>query len=159
MPFAIRGEIEGLPHVIEQLRQLPKKLAKKALRTVVGAAGTILLRNAKARCPRHLGILRKSLGKKIKVYSSGVGVSIVGARKGFRQQIGVRVKDSGPGARYPKKAGDPIYADPAKYLHLVELGTARNTATHFLTEARNASKAAILKQAQDIVDKALKESV
>lgn len=149
MPFAERAEIGGLPQILQQLEGVKARVAKKALRKGVTACAKELKWAAKSRAPRRAyiqgnlsykgGLLKKSLGEKIKVYG-GTVVGIVGARKGFKQVIGTRVKDSGPRAKYPKKAGDPIYADPTKYLHLVERGTTRSAAAHFLKDALAAVK-------------------
>lgn len=79
------------------------------------------------------GLLRKAQGSKVKMYRD-IGVGICGTRDGFRQQIGVRQsagvrrKDTIKGKKNTRKlarAGEPIYADPAKYAHLIIGGKGR----------------------------------
>lgn len=110
MAFAIKGRVEGLEEVLKALDAVDKKIRRKAIRQAVGAAGKIVLAAAKQKVPKNSGLLRKSLGRKVKVYrGSGVAVAIVGPRAGFRQQV------SRDGRR-------PVLSDPAKYAHLVEGG-------------------------------------
>lgn len=74
------------------------------------------------------GLLRKSLGYKVKYYTrTGSAVAICGPRSRFRVQIGVV-------SRGPRK-GQPVFANPQKYAHLVELGTRHSGARPFLKPA------------------------
>ena len=74
------------------------------------------------------GLLRKSLGYKVKTYTkTGTAVAVCGPRKGFREQIGVVSRG--------KDKGKPIFADPQKYAHLVENGTRRTSAKPWLRPA------------------------
>lgn len=76
------------------------------------------------------GLLKKSLGQKVKTYAkSNTVVAIVGPRKGFRKRIGTITRG--------KNKGQPVYADPVKYAHLVELGTRHSSPKPFLRPASN----------------------
>lgn len=111
MPFAIQGKIDGLSDLLKRLDSLEKKIRKKAVRKAAGEAGKIVLKDAKKGARTDTGLLRKSLGRKVKVYKgSGVAVAIVGPRVGFRQEV--------------ERGGRTMIANPVKYAHLVELGTA-----------------------------------
>lgn len=159
MPFVEKQYLEGLADVLRKLDELPKRLRNKHLKKAVGNAARTILWAAKARTPKRRGVLYKSLGRKVKLYrNSGVAVAIVGARTGFRQVVGTRVRDSRPGTKYPKKAGDPIYADPTKYLHLVELGTSRSAGVHMLRDAIAQNKAAIADEMRKALEDAVKEA-
>lgn len=159
MAFSIRARVDGLQDILRKLDELPKKLRNKFLRRAVSDAAKLILWSARARTPRRFGILKKSLGRKVKVYRrSGTMVAIVGARVGFKQQVGTRVKASRASARYPKAPGDPIYADPTKYLHLVELGTARSKGVHMLRDALQVNKSAIRDKMRDALSNAIADA-
>lgn len=158
MAFLQKEVVTGLDEVLSGLDGLKKSLRTKHLRKATNDIARNILWGAKARTPKRRGILYKSLGRKVKVYKSGVLVAIVGARKEYRQQVGVRVKDSGPSAKYPKKAGDPIFANPTKYLHLVELGTSRGKAHHMLRDAARAARSMMRSRVVEAVEDALAEA-
>lgn len=122
MPWKIKAKVDGLQEITRVLEELDGKLRKKVLRKAVSAAGSLMLKRAKQLAPAETKLLRKSLGRKVKVYSSGVAVAIVGPRKGYRQQI-LRKKGKWRAAPPPPSG----YADPTKYGHLVELGTQPHT--------------------------------
>lgn len=96
-----------------KLKNLERRGVEKIQRKAVNAWTIDVNKVAKPRIPKRFGNLRKSYGRKVKKYGSKV-VGLVGARKGFRVQIGVRVRG--------KHKGQPIFADPTKYDHLVEFG-------------------------------------
>ena len=164
MPFEVRARIEGVEEAIQALRSLPVKVAKRALRQAVAAGTRKLAREAKNLAPVRkawakkavlVGTLKRSLGSKIVTYPSGAVVGIVGVRKGFRRQVGTAKIDSRPGTRYPRKVGDPIYANPEKYLHLVELGTYRSRKVGFLERALRSGRPAFLASVKEAVDRAI----
>lgn len=162
MPFKVEARFDDLKPLLDRLGQLPRKLARKALRRAVTIATRKLARAAKDRAKgfKRTGTLWKSLGSKVKVYaSSGAVVGIVGARQGFRTQIGVAKKDSAETTRYPRKTGDPIYANPVKYLHLVELGTHRSRANPFLADALRATRSVIKATLVEEIDRGLSEAL
>ncbi len=101
------------------------------------------------------GLLRKAQGYKVKVYGSGIGVSIGGTRSGFRKQIGVYIRG--------KKSGQPIYADPRKYAHLVINGIRRGTAfaskaSNFHELAKKGSARVVFISTRDLTEKAAQEA-
>lgn len=74
------------------------------------------------------GQLKNSIGWKVNFYrKSKVAVAIVGPRDGFREQIGVVTRG--------KNKGKPVFVNPSKYAHLVELGTRGSKAKPFLQPA------------------------
>ncbi len=127
----IAAEIQGLTSLLRKFEDVSKSLQKKYLRKGVNAANKKVKWSAKAACPRKSGLLAKSLGDKVKTYKSATVVGIVGVRKGFRKEVGAR------------KDGKPIFEDPAKIIHLVELGTKHSRAAHFLESAMNNNHAAV----------------
>ncbi len=159
MAYKVSQSITGLDTVRTALQSLPKKLGRKLERKGVGEATKLLLRTAKAQAPTRAsisknmhykgGLLRKSMGRKVKTYrNSGRIVGIVGARKdGFREEIGIRIRG--------KSKGQGFYANPTKYLHLIELGTRRSKATHFLER----SLQECLPQCVSLIQQALADAV
>ncbi len=165
MPFAVKGKIEGLEGVVAKLRDLSAKVQKKALKKAVNDASRVLLWSARARVPRRKpkslpknvaykgGQMKRALGRKVKVYG-GTAVGVVGARLGeFRIQVGLTTR---AGKRQP--AGSPIFVNPVKYLHLIELGTKKVRGTHFLRDAMDSNRSAIRDAFRDAVESAIREA-
>lgn len=162
----IKAEFEGLGNVLAQLRGIDERVRKTALRKVVNAATVRLNSDANARVPtrKPRGIpahwsytgkqLKRSMGRKVKQYG-GTAVGIVGARKGFRIQVGVLTRDGPLDSKRQGKKGDPVFVDPTKYLHLVLLGTGRSPGTNFLAAAKQSAAPDILAQSAAIVDAAI----
>ncbi len=151
MPYTVRGRIDGLPGLLRSLEGLQDKLRKKTLKDAIGAASKVVLWEARRRAPRGSGLLRKSLGRKVKVYrNSGVVVGIIGPRTGFKIQVGVRIRG--------KNAGKPIYANPTQYAHLVELGTRRSAAKPFLKPAFEGSREKCLAEMAAAVNAAIEKA-
>lgn len=107
----VKLEIDLRP-LLRALDGLDKRLRKKGLRAAVFAASKPVLDQAKAGAKRvqETGNLWKSLGRKAKVYPSGVAVAVVGPRTNFRFQYSL------PGRL------KPVTRWAAKYAHLVEGG-------------------------------------
>ena len=108
MPSArvkMRIESHAIKSLVEKLAGLDRKVARKALKAGINDGTKAVLWDAKARTPRRTGLLRKSLGRKVKSYRGGaVIVGVIGPRRGFRMVID----------------GKPV--NPVKYAHLVEYG-------------------------------------
>lgn len=152
MPFKVGMRLEGTDALAARLKQVPAKLAKKHLRKAMNAVGSKVAKAAKARAGAfaRTGQLKRSIGKKVKVYPSGTVVAVVGARLGFKVVGGVRTRG--------KRKGETHYVNPVKYLHLVELGTVRSRARHFLRESLDANRAALESAVADAVGAAFKEA-
>lgn len=160
MPYKVSQSITGVEGVRAALLSLPKKIGRKLERKGVNNASKLLLRAVKGQVPRRAyissnltyegGLMKKSLGRKVWVAKkSGVIVGMVGARVGYKQQIGVRVRG--------KKKGQPIYADPTKYLHLVNLGTVRSKRDDFLDRSLRECLPQCLTLIRDSVAEAIAE--
>ena len=105
-------------------RVLPERTQRKVLRPAVRAAAKPVVKAARQKVPKKTGALRKSLGTKVKTYTGSQSVvAIVGPRTGFRT-----VDDNG-------RANDP-----ARYGHLVELGTKNNAPQPFLRNGFESAK-------------------
>lgn len=120
MSYTVRGQVEGLGEALRALDSLANAARNRIVRQAVTAGARVIARKAKALAPRELGLLKKSIGQKVKVYrNTGTAAAVIGPRHGFRKPA-VRKKGKWrPAAVHP--GGE---ADPAFYAHLVELGTA-----------------------------------
>jgi len=149
---------DGLDGTLKMLKWLPKKLGEKVLKKAVGIASRKLSKAVKNGLPVRTGILKKSIGAKIKQYrNTKIIVGVVGAKKGFRTQVGTYKRDSRKSAKYPHKKGDPIYVNPVNYLHLVELGTERSRAFRILENTTNAMKPTIRAEMIKAINTGLKK--
>ena len=122
----IKAKIDGAPELYKALREIDKKLARKALRSAIGEAAKVVLKTAKTLVPVDLGLLKASLSSKV-VVKDGRAVAIIGPRR-TRGTVG-------KGANRRKnqltsfgksKAGQKAIAfrrEPVRYAHLVEFGT------------------------------------
>ena len=109
--------VEGGRELQHLLRELPKRIERKANRAAVTAAIRPMMRGLKAKSPRQSGLTRKSIGRKVKGYRRAV-VATAGARHG--------VEGSYKGRKRV----------PARYWHLLNVGTQPHGG-HPGTEARN----------------------
>lgn len=113
------------------LEQLARRIGRAAMRQAVGKASTPFTRRAKQLVPRRYGILKKSIGRRIRTYKARDEVAvIIGPRRGFKQ---------------PDPAGGDGYVDPARYGHLVERGTSHSAPQPFLRPAFEQGKAESLR--------------
>lgn len=134
MPYKIHGRVDGLAEAVKALDGVKKALRNKLLRKGLNKARSVLAKAAKAKAPRETGLLKKSIGGKVKIYPTGVGVAVVGPRVGFRKEVVRRRKKWFPVS---------VVANPVKYAHLVELGTSHAGARPFLAPAFAAGASAV----------------
>lgn len=127
-------KVDGQASVMSALAGVVAKVQKRATKKAVDAATKVVLWAAKGRARVVSGLLRRSLGRKTKVYrGSGRAVGIVGPRtKEFRELLRV--------AKRGKKAGQAIYRSPTQYGHLVDKGTKRSRAFPFMGPALESSR-------------------
>lgn len=110
MAFGVTFKLEGFQDVMRRMRSLQKKARGRLLRKAVTAASRLILRAAKAKVSRRTGLLRKSLGIKVKTYRrSGVVVGVIGPRSGFKRQVTL-------------PDGSQELENPTVIAHLVEKG-------------------------------------
>lgn len=98
-----------------KLDTLPDKVYKRVVRVASRKSMQPVAKAMKAKAPRETGLLKKSIGLKVKGYKrAGIVVTLVGPRTGFKTEV---IVDTPNG---PRKE----FRDPTKYAHLVEFGTA-----------------------------------
>lgn len=138
----------GVELTIAKFRELSTKLKRKTL-VQMGNAGTrILLKQMKAAAPVSRdkfepGLLRRSLGRRVKVYRSG---TILWAGAGPR----VGFKMIGPPRTRGERKGEPRVKNPTKY------GRLANVKTSWATDAADRAKAEVFAAMQDALQEALK---
>lgn len=142
MAFEVSGRVEGVPEMIATMRNIAARVQKKALKKGVNAASKLLLRKAKSAVRVETGLLKRSLGRKVKTFrNTGAVVAIVGPRVGFKMEV--------------TRGKRTVLSNPTKYAHLVELGTARSAAFPFLGPAFESSKA----EARALIAEAVNEAI
>lgn len=159
MAVKIKAQMTGVAEVMASLKALDGKMRKKILQKALRAAVKPVVKAAQAKCPVdpdprliERGLLKKSLGLKMRVYKDGsVVLAVVGARKNFKRRVkatstqiaAIAATITGTGRarqRAIAKAlksdrGQAGYQDPSKIAHLVEFGTVRAKAKPFLRPA------------------------
>lgn len=163
------------------LRAIPDAIQRRAFRAAVTKGSQVVNRVAKRLVPVESGLLKKSIGYKIKSFinkqNGTIGYyGVIGPRTaGFKMAVprtkGRRVK--------PGRPGNMVMSNPSKYAHLVALGvrphqvpvtgkkgdSRRTMATHpghkgvhFMKEAANATRTqvqtAMVNELQKAIDKA-----
>lgn len=135
MPIKITMKLDGLQALAKRLEAIDKKVAKKAIKAAINQATKILTKEVKARVPVDTGLLRRSIGRKVKTYrQSGLVIGIVGPRANI-------VGDDGD--------------KPSKYGSLVEFGTSTSPARPFLRPAFDAAKDRMLAAMRDVLREAI----
>lgn len=106
---------------------MPERLQKSAERKGMVKASAVIRKAAKARAPKDSGLLKLSIGQKVKRYKrSGSVVGVVGARVDFAGKKVVSIRGSSKRLENAK---------PHKYAHLVEFGTVRSRPRAFMRPA------------------------
>ena len=131
-------KLEGVQQLLKNLEQFSQTIQRRIVRKAVSAGSTPMLQAVKAAAPRETGLLKKSIGRKVKTYrNSGVVLVIIGPRSGFRTVI------------------DDKPRNPLMYAHLVEFGTSKAPAKPFMRPAFQAMK----QTAQNIIRQKLAEEI
>jgi len=127
--------LQGHKKLLRKLQRLPDAVQRRILRPAVNKALTPINRDAKRRAPKETGLLRRSIGKKVKVYKrTGVVWGAVGIRKGYKTQL-----------------PDGSWRNPEMYAALVERGTRTTRAQPFLRPAMDANRERALSILADAV--------
>ncbi len=155
-------KITGANEVLKAIQDLPAELMRKAERFVLRDGAKPILQSMKghAQSSKSTGLLLKSLGISVrKVKATGGTAQMtahIGARSGFKgKSLGFKLSKRG------KTKGTMIerFADPSKYVHLVELGTSRSAAKPFIRPAIESAKNQCLANMAEGIDKFLTHTV
>lgn len=132
--FQVSSELKGMNEAIARLNGLKQGARNKILRPAVQKMTRIVARGVKSLAPvsgeKYVrktvnkdyslnerivkGLLKKAVAAVVGTTRDGIVVGTIGISKGFKTYVGQRTKG--------KKKGSPIYYDPARIAHLVELG-------------------------------------
>ena len=124
--------LEGDKQLIKKLERLGSTIGRRVVRKAAGKSMTPMNKAAKREAPVVTGLLKKSIGKKVKTYrKDGVVWVAVGPRTGFLEVI------------------DGVRKDPVKYAHLVEQHNP------FMRRAFDNTKGAVLR----IMEKELRSNI
>lgn len=75
------AKLIGDKQLLQTFRTLGERVQRKVVRQAVNAAATPVVKSARSKAPRRSGLLRKSLGKKVKTYTdTGTIVGLIGPR-------------------------------------------------------------------------------
>lgn len=132
--FGLSMRIEGIDEVVAALQGLDPKLSRSIVRKAieVSTKPTLMAAKANARRIKDSGLLAKTIRRKTVTYNRDVAnkwaiVAVIGPARG----MGQIVKRRGFGGEAVSR-----YADPVKYAHLVEYGTA----SHALQKGQRAPR-------------------
>lgn len=153
IPITASAQVTGLDEAFAQLADLTKALRGRILRGAMAAGGRVAARMVKDLVPVEVGTdalsrarsktMKRSIGIKV-VTRNGVVIVIVGPRRGFKKQVGVRTRG--------KAKGQPVCYDPVKVFHLIERGSKGTRAfaplRRTLASGVNAIGAAIIEKIQ-----------
>lgn len=116
-PF-VRVRLTGFRQIGKALDHLEKKSAKKVIRKGATKGIQVYTKALKDRAPKQTGLLKKSIGSKVKSYRGGATVlGIAGARVGFRREVEVKIRNK-KGTRIVARKKE--IRDPSKYAHITE---------------------------------------
>jgi len=128
MSIGVQIDQVSLDKLKRTMTTLDDKMLMKVVTPAMRAAARPVTLAARAKAPVRTRLLRKSIGVRVKTYRKNKTAWVgVGPRKGFKTQIGTV-------SRGPNR-GQPIYANPTQYAHLIERGTSRVQARPFLRPA------------------------
>jgi HK97 gp10 family phage protein len=128
MPFAVKAVITGVSELVGAFRGAADRLRNRHLVKAARDTAARVVRSARSKTPVDTGMLRQSLASRVLGFpGSGRVAAVIGPRPGFVLSVGTYKRG--------RKKGQAKFRDPAKYAHLVELGTRRTRAYHMLRDA------------------------
>lgn len=119
MAAFVKAQLTGMEPILRRLGGMARAVRSRIGRAAVSKGSQPVLKTAQALAPvGETGLLRKALGRKVKIYrQTGAAVAIVGPRTGFQTTRKGRVITAL--GRKLQAAG----VKPHLYAHLVEGGT------------------------------------
>lgn len=142
MAFGRAVVITGLKPLLSKLAGLRSTEAKAVRRRALMEASKPVLQAAKSLVNLETGLLRRSLGRRVRTYRSGSTiVVIIGPRSGFKQEV--------------KRKRGFVLANPTKYAHLTEFGTYRFPGTHWLERAEESTREQVLSKLKESISAAV----
>lgn len=155
--------------LIAKLQAMGKKIIRKGLRSAGGAAAKVMKPAMQAEVPRLTGLLRRSLGPKVKVYLNANRLAVwagVGPRSEFRSVFRTERTKRGKkvfkfvaklrtGKLTPElKATGHRMRWPNKYAHLAGPRRRAKFVQAVVSRTRNSVKAAMAKAMRNVIESA-----
>ena len=141
--MARRAHVIGDKELIKRLDALgSESQTRKMARPAISEAATKINKRMKAYSPQDSGLLKKAIGIK-RMTHRGVVIAIIGVRHGYKTNV-FRSTPWGTALRP---------ADPTKYAHLIEFGTAHTPPQSFMR--RSYSK----QEAQSTIERRLRSEI
>lgn len=128
--------LTGVKEAMAAFENVPPRVAQRHLRIALNAAGGILKKAAEGQVPSATGLLKKSLGVKVKIPDASFNIKhhgkpayvVIGPRRGF---VRASVNKSGVASLLSDRkalkrvlgGGKVNTRNPARYAHLVHGGT------------------------------------
>ena len=134
----IETDITGLKELQEALKQLPREIQQRPLRSALAAGAKVILDEAKRLAPQgETGNLRKALYRYRSRSRSGIGQEtyLVGVRKGKKDYV-----DSAKNRRLGRVGKKYTVEGEAFYWRFIEFGTSKKGARPFLRPAFESKK-------------------
>lgn len=126
-------QVTGVREALNAFRELPRRIGLKHLRIGLNAAGGVIRDRAVSLAPKETGLLKKSLGVKVKIpaasYNAGhhdkPAYAVIGPKRNFVRLVTIgRTGARTTGAKRALKLlgkGQAVRARrPARYAHLAE---------------------------------------
>jgi hypothetical protein len=114
----LTSKVIGEREIVLTLKGMKSSKINRMLRLALTYATTPLVQAVKTTAPKESGLLRKSIGRKIKTYAEKSTVATVGPRYGFRKWVLIKKVIFGgkhPHASRLKTIG--MYRSPTRYAH------------------------------------------
>lgn len=146
MPFEIKGSLSGIDGILSLLDGLKQTMQAKLTRRATTKSARVIAGGVKAmlggRGKYGSGLSARSIAVKVKTYSGGKVVAIIGPQKGKGKKVAVKdvfrvLRGGGRIVRLSKPKPEQLeqYRDPAKYFHLIERGATLKNGVHIPPQA------------------------
>lgn len=150
---SVRVRVDGADKLRARLAKFGEGVAKKALRKALAAAGKPIVKAVKAEAPKASGVLRQSIRQKVliskrtkkpslRIGAQSKKVQIVSGakRRKYTKSVAKRFQSG-------KIGGRRVMVNPAKYSHLVALGTKRGVkATDYLRKGLSKARSGAMSE-------------
>lgn len=135
-------DVGSLRELDKSFDALERKILRGALRSALPQAARPAVKMAREKAPVNSEILKKSLGTRVVTSRDGAVSVWISARRKMSEVVRVGTRDD----------GTPIMRrqTPARYIHLVELGTSKLLARPFLRPALDASRDAVVDKFREL---------
>lgn len=137
--------MKGIEKLQNNLKALRDKIATKITKAAVDQSNTVVAQSIKPLIPVLSGLLRKSLGKKSKVYRKTTVIGLVGPRS-----------DAG---KLVNHNGTLVYEDPNRISHLIEFGDHETPAVSPIRRGLAAAKQRVAAIMQSMISRGIQEEV